>query len=320
MAKKDGPKKAKKAIVRKAKRTTTRKSRKGTEKKTRKVTAKRVQHTTRANAYERNQATKIVKWKEEEPGVISEGFGVILAPLVWLVRQVVPEAAMRAALDSVNSLGEWLADTGDIKREGGVSKISDLRSKDMKLSDSIADEVQNWAIGCAVAEGAVTGAGGILTAPVDIPAIMTIATRTIHKIGLCYGFECKTKRDRDFVLGILAASGANEMAEKVAALTVLRSIQVTIAKVTWKRMAQIAARQQLSKEGAIIAIKNLAKQLGINLTKRKALAAIPFVGAFVGGSVNGWYIKEVGWAARRVFQERWLVHNRKNVALDLLTD
>ena len=58
-------------------------------------------------------------------------------------------------------------------------------------------------------------------------------------------------------------------------------------------------------------IKNLAKQLGVNLTKRKALHAIPAIGALVGASVNGWYIKEVGWTARRAFQERWLLENHK---------
>jgi hypothetical protein len=76
-------------------------------------------------------------------------------------------------------------------------------------------------------------------------------------------------------------------------------------------MAERAAQKSISKEGAVIALKKLLKQLGINLTKRKALAAIPIIGAIVGGSVNGWYIKEVGWAARRCFQERWLIDNHK---------
>lgn len=271
---------------------------------------------TPASGYEKRQARDIIKWKKEEPGVISKVFGVVVYPLAWLVDKVVPRAAVRAALDFVSSAGGWLADTKDIMREGGVSEIVQLRSKNLKMSDDMADEVHNWAIGFATVEGAATGAFGILAAPIDVPAIMTIATRTIHKIGLCYGYE--TKKDKDFVLGILAASGANEMTEKVAALAVLRSVEVTIAKQTWKRIAQIAAERQVSKEAGIIAIKNLAKQIGINLTKRKALAAIPFIGAAVGGSVNGWYVKEVGWAARRAFQERWLVDNQRDVAIELI--
>ena len=54
----------------------------------------------------------------------------------------------------------------------------------------------------------------------------------------------------------MAASGANDMSEKLAALATLRSIEVTIAKQTWKKMAQTAAQGQMSKEAAIIGLKN----------------------------------------------------------------
>ena len=112
-------------------------------------------------------------------------------------------------------------------------------------------------------------------------------------------------------MGVLATAGANTMQEKVASLLSVRSIQATLMKQTWKKMAETAATNQLSKEGAIIGLRQLAKQLSINITKRKALAAIPFIGAAVGGSMNAWYIRDIGWAARRLFQERWLLDNGK---------
>jgi uncharacterized protein (DUF697 family) len=237
--------------------------------------------------------------------------GIVIEPLAWLVRKIVPESAIRGALDFSSSLGAWLTDTADVLRDGGVSSVEELRSKDLELSDRLADEVHNWAIGIGVVEGAATGAAGIFGAPVDVPAIITLALRTIHKIGICYGYETKSELDKQFVLGILAVSAANSATEKVTAVATLRTLQVTIQKVTWKKMTERAAANQFSKEAAIIGIKNLAKQLGINITKRQALVAIPIIGAAVGGSVNGWYIKEVGWAARRYFQERWLRDNRK---------
>ena len=242
---------------------------------------------------------------------MSQAFGIAVAPLAWLVRQIVPEKAMVAAIEGCNAAGEYLADQNDLIREAGIKSISGLRKKDIQLSDGLADSCQNWAIGIAAAEGAVTGAGGIFAAPIDIPAIITLAFRTIHKVGLCYGFECKGRAEAQFVLGIIAASGANTMEEKIVALTTLKAIERVLITQTWKKMGEKTAETMLSKEGAIVAIRSLAKQLGVNLTKRRALAAIPFIGAAVGGTVNAWYIKEVGWAARRAFQERWLLENKK---------
>lgn len=266
--------------------------------------------------YEISQLAKIQEWKAEEPGVISKSLGVITEPMAWLINKIVPEKAIQGALDFANTAGEWLADQKDIKRDGEVDKIADLRVKDLALSDKLADTNHNWAIGFAATEGAATGACGILSAPIDIPATITLALRTIHKIGLCYGYESVTKEDKEFVLSVLAASGANTVEEKVAALAVLKNIEVILAKQTWKSMAAKAAENRLGKEAAVIGIKNLAKQLGINITKRKALASIPAIGALVGCSVNGWYIKEVGWAARRAFQERWLFDNGKIIDVD----
>lgn len=266
--------------------------------------------------YEKHQIREIGEWKREEPSVASKVVGFVLTPLTWLIHKVVPDAAIRGVLDLSSSAAEWLTDTDDIVRDAGVNRVEDLKKHDLEKSDQLANEVHNWAIGLATVEGGGTGAAGVFGLAVDIPAIIVIALRTIHKIGVCYGFEVKTKSDREFVLAIMAASGANEMKEKVAALSTLRAIEVSVAKTTWKKLAEKAATEQFGKEAGIIGIKNLAKQLGINLTKRKTLQAIPAIGAIVGASVNGWYIKEVGWAARRAFQERWLMENHKIIEIN----
>ena len=140
--------------------------------------------------------------------------------------------------------------------------------------------------------------------------------RTIHKIGACYGYECQDERDRDFIQGILAVSGANSMEEKLAGLATLQSLRMILVRQTWKGMVEKAAQSQLSKEAVLVGLRNLAKQLGINITKRRALAAIPVIGAAIGDSVNGWYVREVGWAARRAFQQRWLLENGKLIEVE----
>ena len=41
-------------------------------------------------------------------------------------------------------------------------------------------------------------------------------------------------------------------------------------------MTEKAAQTQFSKEGGIIALRTVARQLGVNITKRRAAAAVPF--------------------------------------------
>lgn len=262
--------------------------------------------TPKANDYELQQVTEIGAWKGEEPSVISQAFGFAIEPLAWLVNKIVPESAIRAVLDGANSVGEYLADEADVLRDGGVTSIEALRAKDLEVSDRIANVSHNWANGLATGIGGGGGVFGLPGMAVDIPLTITLALRSIHKIGLCYGYRCDDVIGKQFVLGILAASGANSQEERIAAIATLHSLGVVLQKVTWKQMTMNAAQNQFSKDALLMAVKQLARQLGINITKRKALGAIPIIGAAIGGSVNYWYMNDVCWAARRAFQERWL--------------
>lgn len=269
------------------------------------------QHNTGLTEYENEQIGQIMLWQEEEPSVVTTAIGVALKPVVWLVRLVVPDAAIRGALTASNSLAWWLTDLGDIARDAEVGSIRELRTKDLRLSDELADSVHNWAIGIAATEGGAAGFFGLPALAADIPALITLALRTVHKIGICYGYECTSDSDVTHALSVLAAAGANSVEEKAAAVMTLRMIETILVKSSWRKITEEAAKQQIGKEAAIIATRNLAKQLGVNLTKRKALAAVPVIGALIGSSANGWFIREVGWAARRCFQRRWLMENGK---------
>lgn len=112
-------------------------------------------------------------------------------------------------------------------------------------------------------------------------------------------------------MGVLSAAGANSLSEKAASVAVLQRMNTMIAKNTWKKLAEKAATNPRGIEAVIIGIKSVAKRLGINITKRKALQAIPIIGAGVGAAINTAFLNDVAWAARRNFQERWLMTNNK---------
>jgi hypothetical protein len=141
----------------------------------------------------------------------------------------------------------------------------------------------------------------------DIPAVVVLSLMTIRHVGLCYGFDTVTEEDQRFALGVLSAASSNSMAQKRSSLLFLRSMEVILAKETWKSISRKAAEEGLKQYVILAGVKQLAKQLGVNLTKRKALQVVPVIGAGIGAAVNASYIRDVGYAARRMYQERWLI-------------
>ncbi len=256
--------------------------------------------------YEKEQVKAIQDWTVEEPGVVTQMLVPATVPFSWLLQKMIPKSIMKGLIEGFNDAASFLTDKDDILKKAGVTEIHELRTKDLAVSDKLAKEVCNWATGVGVVEGAATGVGGVLTLALDVPAVITLALRTIHKVGLCYGFDTTTAAEKNFVLGILSASGANSVTEKVTALTTLKGIEAAIAAQAAETVAEKIATDQLSKETGKLTIKKLASQLGVNITRRKALQLIPVIGAVVGGSVNGWFIKDVGLTATRTFQKRWL--------------
>lgn len=263
----------------------------------------------RATDYEKAEFNGIQKWENEPPNIVNQALGVVSTPVVWLAQKLVPQKAIEGCLNLANAAGSALADSGDILRDTKVSKISDLKNVKLEVCDEVANSVHNWALAFAAAEGGAAGFFGLAGMAVDIPSLITFSLRSIHKVGMCYGYESTNYDDERFILNVLSAAGANNPTEKMAAITTMRSIQQMIMKTTWKKMAETAAQKTLSKEAGVIAVKNLAKQLGINITKRKALQAIPFIGAGIGATMNAQYINDICWAARRSFQKRWLDEN-----------
>lgn len=244
--------------------------------------------------YEKMQIGEIRQWKAKEPGVVNKLAGTALNPLTKILQKAIPEVLIAEFLGFSQSVAKTFVDSSDIEIYAGIRDIKELRGRNLKLSDDLADKVHKRAVALAAAEGAGTGVLGLPGLLIDIPSLITLALRTIHKIGMCYGYEGTDENDKIFILSILSISSANSTAEKSEALRVVRSIHNTLAD-----------------EALYIMLRQLGERLSVNLAKRKALAAIPLVGAVVDGSVNGWYINDVAWTARRSFQERWLIDSGK---------
>ncbi len=245
--------------------------------------------------YVNSTKSSIAAWRAQEPGVVSYILGLAAAPLSWIVHLLVPDSAIQGTLNGL----DWCM-------KHSLSGQSAKDPESLAECDHAANITVDLHIAGGVIEGGAAGFFGIITLPADIPVLIALALRVVRQVGVEYGYTDDNEHERQFVFSVLAVTGSNSQAEKAEALAMAALLMNVLSKQTWRAMAAKAAAQQFSVEGAVIAVKSLASQLGINLTKRKALAAIPVIGAVVGASANGWFLREVGVAAQKLYQERWL--------------
>lgn len=262
--------------------------------------------------YDKEQIALIKKWEQKEPGVIDMALGVVMDPIAKIFNKIVPNKVIENALTGANAVAQFLTDADDVKRDGKVNQIKELREKDLQLCDSLANTVHNWAVGIALIEGGAVGVGGIAGLAADVPAIIILALRTIHKIGLCYGYEVNASNEeaeKAYALSILAAANANSMQEKAGALIALQKLNVMVQKNALKKITEMAAAKNPLAKG-FLGVKEVAKMLNINLTKRKTAQIVPILGAGIGAAMNSTFINDIAWAARRSFQKRHLADNQ----------
>ncbi len=112
-------------------------------------------------AYEKAQLAAIERWKKETPGFLSQAFDLLTAPIAWLAAQVIPDELARTAIMGFESVARRMINIDDFLEYEKISSLEDLRTKDLRLSDSLAEGVHNRAIGMAGASGAALGATGI---------------------------------------------------------------------------------------------------------------------------------------------------------------
>ena len=69
-------------------------------------------------------------------------------------------------------------------------------------------------------------------------------------------------------------------------------------------MNEALARKEISHVALLASMRQFAKSLGVQLTKRKALQMVPVVGALVGASFNATFVNDVGRAAFMSYRRR----------------
>lgn len=147
----------------------------------------------------------------------------------------------------------------------------------------------------AAAEGAITGAGGILLGMADFPLLMGIKIKLLFDIASLYGYSVQDYKERIYILYIfqLAFSSQqkrNEVYRQVAAWKVTsKTLPDDIQQFDWRSF------QQEYRDYIDIA---------------KMAQLVPVIGAPVGIIANWGLVKKLGWTAMNAYRMRWLQNSQ----------
>lgn len=150
----------------------------------------------------------------------------------------------------------------------------------------------------ASAEGAITGAGGILMGFADFPAFLTIKIKLLFEVAALYGYQVKEYKERLFILHIfqLAFSsqrGRNEVVELIADWdNHSQRLSEDVDDFDWRKF-QLEYRDF------------------IDLTKMAQL--VPVIGAGVGAIANYKLVNLLGDTAMNCYRVRYFGKENKQI-------
>jgi len=266
---------------------------------------------TTPSGYEDEALKEIHLWKNPELGWFDHVMRVINWPLnkagdaVMALPGVgwVIEKSVTGIVSITNDLAQWSVRPEAIFQEyrnsgHAVTKHADLFKLDLKHVDKTIGWLGAKYKGIALGEGACTGFLGLPGIPPDIIALVTLNLRAIGEYATYCGFDVSAQAERLFAMNVLGlASSPSDAAKGVAMAQLVKIAQEVAKKKAWK---------DLEKHAFVQIMQQIAKALGLRLTKAKLAQTVPYAGALVGGGFNTYYTDKVCDAAYFLYRERFM--------------
>ncbi|MDN5918007.1 MAG: EcsC family protein [Pseudonocardia sp.] len=216
----------------------------------------------------------------------------------------------------LNELGQRLADQVlDIGIDGkgpikGAAQVADEHlvsaggDRELAIRKLIATHVR-----LAAMSGFVTGAGGLITLPIAVPAALTglyvTATRMVASIAYLRGHDLRSEEVRSAILVCLLGSGASTALGKAGVEIGQKSALAALRKLPGRVLIDI------NKRIGFRLVTKAGEKGVINLTK-----LVPLVGAPIGATVDGVGCRAIATYALRTFEP---VESRESVIVDAET-
>lgn len=146
----------------------------------------------------------------------------------------------------------------------------------------------------SAAEGAITGAGGILLGLADFPLLLGLKLKMLFDIATLYGCRTDDYKERVYILYIFQLAFSSHEHRK----------NIYLKMINWQEQSQ-----QLPEDIHLFDWRRLQQEYRDYIDIAKMAQLVPLIGAPVGAVVNYRLIKKLGITAMNAYRMRWFENN-----------
>jgi len=209
--------------------------------------------------------------------------GVLSRKLQTKINNAIPEKVHRAITNAIKQMTRGFLFGAELTTPAPVES-GDFHTREVRIRDRI-----KFYRNAATAEGAITGAGGILLGLADFPIWLALKVKMLCEIAALYGKDLSRLRERIFILYIFELTFSSQ-AHRQQVFEIInnwkdyeRQIPDDINAFDWQRF------QQEYRDFIDIA---------------KLLQLVPGIGAAVGAVVNHRLTEKLGFTAMNAYRLR----------------
>lgn len=234
--------------------------------------------------YEQETLKALAIWKQkmlERPGM----FDRLSRKVQVRINRIIPEKVHQAITATFKVVTKFMLRGADFLTSKPL-KIGTLEERDRQAGEQVG-RYKN----IAMAEGAITGAGGILLGLADLPLWLTIKIKMLCHISALYGFDPGDLRERLFILNILSMAFSSPKHRA----RVFRKVE------HWETYVRT-----LQDEKDAFDWRTFQQEYRDFLDIAKLFQLVPGIGAAVGAVVNNKLTDKLGETALNAYRMRLL--------------
>ena len=269
------------------------------------------------NEYEKVNLEKIKEWeKKKHHGFHKKVLDITSKPVDYVIRKMGSGKLKKFEIAVEKTVKNLLyASTSTVNPEELIKRahsygimikeLSELKTCDLGLLDDCNRKHINFHKKASAIQGAAAGLGGVLTATVDLTAVLVQDFHMIQEIAFCYGYDPNGIVEKEIILRIIEIGvGGSDI--KFKALAEIESL---------KKMKGKSEKETTTKKGTAVlgskALEEYIEHLTAALIVRLVPRVVPVVSMAVSAHSNHEIIEHSGNAAFMVYRKRFI--ERKKV-------